>query len=456
MSNYISLIAQLQAELQGTVTDQPGEHYTTDFGGMKHKTPLILVKATCEQDILHTLKVARAASLPVIVRGAGHSSNGQTLTDGGIILENFIPAAQIRWLNDQLVEVSGRSNWYHVEQALNAAGRQTPVLTDYLEMSVGGTLSVGGIGLTSICQGFQVDQVQRLRLIKPDSEAIWCSPQENPELFRFALAGLGQIGIIESIVMRTEPYRPLTHLIKRQHDSLQSMVESIPLLAAPGSRVEHFSAALQSGQFISEYGDFSAESSTKHSYLPPELVLGDDILERSDHTNYRFEIHHLRHAWLQAFDTHYTRIWADYILDYPSALRFAAFLDQEHHKMGALQAIYLLAVKRPATSQPFPLLPAPPGDLLVSFGLYAILSPWRIPRLLQTLDHLQAALDLCLSLGGRPYLHGFTEWDEAKQAACYGPAFHRLQELRQQLHAPLLNPHAFFPEPRDPIVPHTP
>jgi FAD/FMN-containing dehydrogenase len=78
--------------------------------------------------------------------------------------------------------VPGTWRWHEVEAAANARGRTIPVLTDNLDTTVGGTLSVGGIGTRSVSYGRQVDWVDALTLIRPDGTIVLCSPVSEPDL----------------------------------------------------------------------------------------------------------------------------------------------------------------------------------------------------------------------------------------------------------------------------------
>ena len=69
-------------------------------------------------------------------------------------------------------------------------------MVDALMLSVGGTLSVGGIGETSYRDGCQVDHVSELDVVTASGDLVTCSQERDDELFRMMLAGLGQCGII--------------------------------------------------------------------------------------------------------------------------------------------------------------------------------------------------------------------------------------------------------------------
>ncbi|MBW4589605.1 FAD-binding protein [Aetokthonos hydrillicola Thurmond2011] len=425
-----SIITQLRQGIVGEVTDIVPESYQADFGRLRHKQPSILVTATCEADIVHALKVAQDNDIPITVRGAGHSCNGQSLCNGGIILKNFIPEAQAEWLSENLVEVTGRSRWREVELLLNQSGRQTKVLTDYLDMSVGGTLSVGGIGMNSIISGFQVDNVSRLRLIQLDGRSIWCSPQENGDLFRFALAGLGQVGIIEKVVMKTDQHCQYTHVIKRKHSSLSEMLSFLPEIASPDNGIQHFNGYIYPEEISSEYGYFSNEKELNPSRLESKLI--QDSGEISVHQDFPLKIHTRRDIWLSSFSDH-VRLWTDYIFNYDGIVRFMQFLEPqlaEPPLSETLKAMYILMIRRPSNYTNFAFLPAPPGELLFSVGMYTMVNRWHPVLIAKSLDSLQNALVTCCALGGRPYLYGCSNLDHTTKHKLYRDDYPKLLNLR--------------------------
>jgi hypothetical protein len=100
-------------------------------------------------------------------------------------------------------------------------------MVDALMLSVGGTLSVGGIGETSYREGCQVDHVSELDVVTATGDHVTCSLERNDELFRMMLAGLGQCGIIVGarlrllrapgqVVLRTLNYPDLQTLVSDQ------------------------------------------------------------------------------------------------------------------------------------------------------------------------------------------------------------------------------------------------
>ena len=81
-------------------------------------------------------------------------------------------------------------------------GRTFPVFTDYLGATVGGTLSLGGVGSRTWQLGAQTDHVLELEVVTAAGEVVRCSPREHPDLFDAVRCGLGQFGIITSARLR--------------------------------------------------------------------------------------------------------------------------------------------------------------------------------------------------------------------------------------------------------------
>jgi len=102
-------------------------------------------------------------------------------------------------------EVGAGALWSDIVRATFELGLTPPVLTDYLGLTVGGTLSVGGIGGQSFARGAQVDNVAALSVVDGRGEVVRASASENRELFDAARGGLGRCGIIVSAELDLVP-----------------------------------------------------------------------------------------------------------------------------------------------------------------------------------------------------------------------------------------------------------
>jgi FAD/FMN-containing dehydrogenase len=117
--------------------------------------------------------------------------------------------------------------------AANAQKLTVPVIADTF-LSVGGTISTGGFGVTSYNLGLQVDHVQELEVVTGDGQIVTCSDARNSDLFNAMLGGMGQCGIITKVVMRLMAAPTHVLFIKMDYDDFQSASADLALLAKDG------------------------------------------------------------------------------------------------------------------------------------------------------------------------------------------------------------------------------
>lgn len=158
-----------------------------DFGHVVRRSPRAVARPRAVADVVAAVRSGQ----PFVARGYGHTSGGQAQLADGLVLDMTGLAAVHEVAADRVVVDAG-CTWRSV---LAAVPEYTPpVLTDYLGVSVGGTLSVGGIGGASHRCGLQTDNVLALDVVTPDGELVHCPP--DSELFRRVLGGYGRAGVI--------------------------------------------------------------------------------------------------------------------------------------------------------------------------------------------------------------------------------------------------------------------
>lgn len=173
-----------------------------DFGGMKSAKPLAVIRPAVAGDVARAVKAAaRKANLTVAARGNGHSINGQAMAENGLVLDMRAMEDQFTLLSlddgSLYVDVSGGALWEEVLKRCVSEFRLAPrSWTDYLGLTVGGTLSNGGVSGQSFRYGPQTANVTELEVVTGKGETLVCSESQNSELFFATLGGLGQFGII--------------------------------------------------------------------------------------------------------------------------------------------------------------------------------------------------------------------------------------------------------------------
>lgn len=166
-----------------------------DYGHIVTRTPQAVLRPGSVQDIVKMVKFARRHHIAVAARGQGHSTYGQPLVDAGFVID-MSTLSQICSIRPAYAVVEGGVRWIDLFQVTLAQGRIPPVATDYIDLSVGGTLSVGGIGGASHKHGVQIDNVLELLVVTGEGKLVSCTPTRSAALFNAVLGGLGQFGII--------------------------------------------------------------------------------------------------------------------------------------------------------------------------------------------------------------------------------------------------------------------
>jgi FAD/FMN-containing dehydrogenase len=170
--------------------------FEDDYGHIVHRVPGAVLEPGSVRDIAAMIEFCGPRRIPVAPRGQGHQTFGQAQVSGGLVID-------MSTLNTIVVNPAARTAtvgagavWSALLTASVAHGLTPPVFTDYIELSIGGTLSAGGMGGTTHHFGAQVDNVIELEVVTGTGETVVCSTSRHADLFHAALAGLGQVGVI--------------------------------------------------------------------------------------------------------------------------------------------------------------------------------------------------------------------------------------------------------------------
>lgn len=170
--------------LDGTlvIESRSCESVSTDFGNIVVARPSAVLNPGSTRDITIVARFCQQHRIPLAMRGHGHSTNGQALVSGGIIIDSSTWNS-VRDVSTTHIVVDAGIQWRDVLAATLPLGLTPPVLPDYLGLSVGGTLAVGGLGGTSATYGAQADNVESLQLVLLNGDTAVYSETRNPDLF---------------------------------------------------------------------------------------------------------------------------------------------------------------------------------------------------------------------------------------------------------------------------------
>ncbi|WP_221349351.1 FAD-binding protein [Streptomyces beigongshangae] len=412
-----------------------------DFGHVVHRRPAAVLRPGSVEDVVTMLRFCGRHGIPVAPRGQGHGTNGQAQAEGGLVVETA-PLDAVRPLGPGSagVRVGAGASWSDVAKATLAHGLTPPVFTDYLELSVGGTLSVGGLGGQAHRVGAQVDNVMELEVVTGEGERTRCSPARHRDLFHAVLAGLGQCAVIVGATVRLVRAPGSVRRYVLPYGDLRTFLDDQRLL------VEQRRFAYVEGQVTEDTsGAFRRYAIEAVAYGPPAGETPDDTAllrglrhdpsgtEITDLAYYDFldriapGVAALKEAGLWA----YAHPWLDVLLPGRAAAevagRILGALTPADLGPGGVVLLYPLVRERLRTpllrtpDDPVPYLlavlrTAPPGD------------PATVRRLLAA---NRSAYDLVRAAGGTWYPTGSVPFDDTDWRQHFGPAWPRLAAARR-------------------------
>ncbi|MCP2263469.1 FAD-binding protein [Promicromonospora thailandica] len=261
-------IPHLDGEL---VTDEASlVEAATDYGHLAHLMPRAVLRPGSVDDIVAVVRFANEHGLTVAVRGQGHSTFGQAQADGGVVIDSRTLATIHEIAPDRAVVDAG-VQWLDLVRTALAEGVAPPVSTDYLGLSVGGTLSVGGIGGASQHFGLLVDNTLELDVVTGDGRLVTCSDTQERDLFEAVLGGLGQFAVIVRATVRLQAAPAMARVYTLTYPRVTDLTAAQRTVLADG-RFDYLE-----GQFVPTDDDdfaFVLEAGAWYTIEPPD----DDTL----------------------------------------------------------------------------------------------------------------------------------------------------------------------------------
>lgn len=149
---------------------------STDYGHMVHNSPSAVLYPTSVHDITGLISFAFKSTInfTVSARGRGHSTRGQSMADNGVVVDmkslreaNRVGGVRVSRSETlgSYADVGGEQLWIDVLRETMKHGLAPVSWTDYLYLSVGGTLSNAGISGQSFRYGPQISNVFEMDVV---------------------------------------------------------------------------------------------------------------------------------------------------------------------------------------------------------------------------------------------------------------------------------------------------
>lgn len=408
----------------------------SDFGHIIQHTPLAVLRLGSVGDIVAMMRFCDVHRLKVATRGQGHSTYGQAQVESGLVVDMSLLDA-VHHIGPDRVVIDAGARWSSLLKAALARGLTPPVLTDYLELSVGGTLSVGGIGGATGRHGAQSDNVLELEVITGEGKRETCSRTCRRDLFEAVLGGLGQCALIVRATVRLIPAPTSARTYQLYYRDLRTFTADQRRVLSDG-RFDYLEGQVcpdPSGgwRYLLEAATFFTPPT-----LPDDAVLLDDLqYERGSQeiTDLSYFDFLDRMAPSVVFlkstgEWSYPHPWWNVFLPNSAADRYldGVLEHLELDDIGASGVVLLYPIKRERLRTP--LLRVPDEPIIFLFALLRTAPPDH-RAVADMIAHNRMLYDRARALGGTAYPVGTIPFTRQDWQAHFGTAWKMLREAKR-------------------------
>jgi cytokinin dehydrogenase len=414
-----------------TADEETLESLSTDFGRLVKKVPSMVAVPAVAQDVQTMVQLANEEGWTVSTRGAAHSQSGQSLSDGGILLD-MQGLNKIGPIEGDSVWVDGGVVWGDLVEQTLARGLVPPVLTNNLNVTVGGTVSMAGLGVASHRFGTQTDNVLELEVVTGVGDLVSCSSDENRELFDCARCGLGQFSVITRAKLKLRPVLSSVRTYYLLYDDLGSLMkdQAHVLRSQKFDYIEGWCSPCVQG--LKTFGEakvpfaewfYPVHLTVEHGgTAPSDSILAGLKFYRHVHTedvsfpSYVRRLEPVFQMWRESGSWNMAHPWMEVVLPWERAAEYIQGVLRSFPPNLLIGGHVLLWPCTGSTTNA-PLFMRPDGDFVMGFGILP-----AVPRHLvkMAVSLLNRASDLCIQLGGKRYLSGWVDFDHERWKAHFG------------------------------------
>jgi FAD/FMN-containing dehydrogenase len=178
------------------------------FNGMIDRRPAAIVPCATTQDVVAAVRAARAADLPIAVRGGGHGVAGHSMADGSLAVSLATMRSVEIDPGRRLAHAGGGAQWLDVDTATAAHGLAVPGGT-FIDTGIGGLTLGGGLGWLMPIAGLTCDNLVEAEVVTADGSIAIAGESGDPELLWALRGGGGNFGVVTRFTYRLTPLRPI-------------------------------------------------------------------------------------------------------------------------------------------------------------------------------------------------------------------------------------------------------
>ena len=203
-------IERLAGRMQGEVIapGEPGyDAARMVWNASVDRHPALVARCAAVSDVIEAVRFARAAELPIAVRGGGHNVAGFGSCDGGLVVDlSPMQAVQVD-PEARIATAEGGTLGAAFDRETQAFGLAT-TLGIVSSTGIAGLTLGGGIGWLQRKHGLTADNLVAAELVTAEGELVRASADENADLFWGLRGGGGNFGVVTSLQLPAASRRP--------------------------------------------------------------------------------------------------------------------------------------------------------------------------------------------------------------------------------------------------------
>lgn len=190
-------------------------HHHHNWARIYHSRPEFYLEPESVEEVQKVVSLAQKCRRRVTPVGIAHSPNELTMTSSWLVdLRRMNSVLNVTPDSDGTARVTVQAGIY-LHQINNqtsgpAKGYILPTIGSIDQQSIAGAISTATHGSTHK-HGLLSQSILSLRIVLANGQAVWCSPEDRPDLFRAALCSLGALGIITEVELRLIPERNIEY-----------------------------------------------------------------------------------------------------------------------------------------------------------------------------------------------------------------------------------------------------
>ncbi len=182
--------------------DKRYEELRKGYNKCINKYPLVIAMCTSTADVVEAVKYANEKKLPIAIKSGGHSLEGFSTNDGGMVI-NLSKINSVTFLDGDKIKVGPGCTVSMLYNKILPQKRIIPI-GSCGTVALGGLTLGGGYGLFSRKYGLTCDNLLEATMVDGNGEIH--STKDNPELlWAIRGGGAGNFGVITELIYKSYP-----------------------------------------------------------------------------------------------------------------------------------------------------------------------------------------------------------------------------------------------------------